>query len=316
MRPTFITAAASVAALLAVAGHAQAQANRTFVSGFGSDANPCSLAAPCRSFAQALTLTNAGGEITVLDPAGYGTVVINKAVSIVNDGVGEAGVTMASAVDAITVSAGSNDVVNLRGLTLVGAGIGNNGVKFTSGFKLRIQNSVIRGFTGNGIASVTSGGSQTGTLSVSDTIVSDNQLNGILIQPSGSQAESEVSLVRVQSIGNGFNGFFFQGASATGTLSAIASDSIASENGLQGFDVRSPANQLALTVTLVNCKASRNLSTGVDTVGPNAKMFLSQTTITGNANGFSADPGTMKSFGNNYIVDTANFGSLTLIAPQ
>jgi hypothetical protein len=54
----------------------------------------------------------------------------------------------------------------------------------------------------------------------------------------------------------------------------------------------------------------------VDTVGPNAKIFLSQTTIIGNANGFSADPGTMKSFGNNYIVDTANFGSLTSVATQ
>jgi len=315
MRPTFITAAAIVAALLTLAGQAQAQANRTFVSGQGSDSNPCSLAAPCRSFAGALAQTNAGGEITILDPAGYGTVTINKAVSIVNDGVGEAGVTAASAVDAITVSAGSNDVVNLRGLTLVGGGIGKNGVNFISGFKLRIQNSVIRGFTGNGINSVTTG-NFTGTLSVSDTIVSDNQLHGILIQPSGSQAESEVLLVRVQSIGNGFDGFFFNGGSATGTLSALATDSIASENGLQGFDVRSPANQLALTVTLVNCKVSRNISTGVDTVGPNAKMFLSQTTIAGNANGFGADPGTMKSFGNNYIVDTANFGSLTSVATQ
>src|SRR5215472_9957449 len=203
MRPTFITAAAIVAALLTLAGQAQAQANRTFVSGQGSDSNPCSLAAPCRSFAGALAQTNAGGEITILDPAGYGTVTINKAVSIVNDGVGEAGVTAASAVDAITVSAGSNDVVNLRGLTLVGGGIGKNGVNFISGFKLRIQNSVIRGFTGNGINSVTTG-NFTGTLSVSDTIVSDNQLHGILIQPSGSQAESEVLLVRVQSIGNGF----------------------------------------------------------------------------------------------------------------
>src|SRR5262249_54412423 len=96
MRPTFITAAATVAALLTVAGQAQAQANRTFVSGQGSDSNPCSLAAPCRSFAGALAQTNAGGEITVLDSAGYGTVTINKSVTITNPGGVEAGVTTTS----------------------------------------------------------------------------------------------------------------------------------------------------------------------------------------------------------------------------
>jgi hypothetical protein len=120
MRRFFIISAASAAALLTAVGTVQAQANRTFVSGHGSDTNPCSLPAPCRSFAQALTQTSAGGEITVLDPAGYGAVTINKAVSIVNDGVGEAGVTVTSGV-AITVNTGANDVVNLRGLTAAGA---------------------------------------------------------------------------------------------------------------------------------------------------------------------------------------------------
>src|SRR5215471_4832902 len=119
-----IAAAITVATLVISGGSAQAQANRTFVSGSGSDANPCSLAAPCRSFAQALTQTNAGGEITILDPAGYGAVTIGKSVSIVNDGVGEAGVTVTSHTDAIDISIGASDVVNLRGLTLVGGGVG------------------------------------------------------------------------------------------------------------------------------------------------------------------------------------------------
>src|SRR5215467_12794391 len=98
-RALFVFAAAAAA----IHGSpAFAQAARTFVSGQGSDANPCSLAAPCRSFAQAITQTNAGGEIAVLDTAGYGTVTINKAISITNqDGV-EAGISTASAVDAIT----------------------------------------------------------------------------------------------------------------------------------------------------------------------------------------------------------------------
>src|SRR5215469_6495095 len=93
-------------------GPAVAQANRTFVSGLGSDSNPCSLAAPCRSFAQAITQTNASGEIVALDSAGYGTVTIAKAISITApDGI-EAGITTSSATIAITISAGPSDIVN------------------------------------------------------------------------------------------------------------------------------------------------------------------------------------------------------------
>src|SRR5215468_6239113 len=132
MRAVFIIAAASAAVLLTAAEPARAQANRTFVSGHGSDSNPCSLAAPCRSFAQAITQTNAGGEIAVLDTAGYGSVTITKSISIVApDGI-EGGITTSSAVDAITVAVGASDTVNLRGLTLVGGGVGNNGIVFNN----------------------------------------------------------------------------------------------------------------------------------------------------------------------------------------
>src|SRR5215813_5880086 len=138
MRTPFIIAAA----LLTVAGQAHAQANRTFVSGSGSDANSCSLAAPCRSFAGAITKTNAGGEIVVLDSAGYGAVTITKSISInAPDGI-EGGVTATSG-DGITVSVGFSDVVTLRGLTLVGVvGAASDGIVFNGQGALNIQNCV------------------------------------------------------------------------------------------------------------------------------------------------------------------------------
>src|SRR5215469_1161281 len=119
--------AATLIATIASSG-AYALSNRTFVSGNGNDSNPCTIAAPCRSFAGALAQTSPGGEIAVLDTAGYGTVTISKAISIVNEEGVEAGVTVTSG-DAITINAGANDVVNLRGLTIVGAG-GANGITF------------------------------------------------------------------------------------------------------------------------------------------------------------------------------------------
>src|SRR5436190_1293971 len=65
---------------------ARAQATRTWVSGVGDDANPCSRTAPCKTFAGAISKTAAGGEIDALDPAGYGGVTITKAITIDSGG--------------------------------------------------------------------------------------------------------------------------------------------------------------------------------------------------------------------------------------
>jgi hypothetical protein len=98
---------------------AQARSPRTFVSGTGSDASAtCSRAAPCRSFAGAFSGTAACGEIVVLDSAGCGPVTIARAVNIVNDGVGTAGIRPDLGGVGITINAGASDVVNLRGLTI------------------------------------------------------------------------------------------------------------------------------------------------------------------------------------------------------
>src|SRR5215472_11351460 len=155
------------AASLISSTDAYALSNRTFVSGSGSDTNPCSLGAPCRSFAGALAQTSPGGEIAVLDTAGYGAVTIGQAVSIVNEEGVEAGITATSG-DAISINAGASDVVNLRGLTIVGAG-GANGITFNSGGALNIQNCVIRGFTANGLNLAPTGSAD---INVSNTIVS------------------------------------------------------------------------------------------------------------------------------------------------
>src|ERR1700744_4109779 len=64
---------------------AHAQATRTWVSGVGDDANPCSRTAPCKTFAGAISKTAAAGEINCLDPGGFGAVTITKSISIVCD---------------------------------------------------------------------------------------------------------------------------------------------------------------------------------------------------------------------------------------
>src|SRR5438270_167366 len=88
--------------MLAFAAMAQAQASRTWVSGVGDDANPCSRTAPCKTFAGAISKTAAGGEINCLDPGGFGTVTITKSITI--DCGGTFGSILASGVNGVNVN--------------------------------------------------------------------------------------------------------------------------------------------------------------------------------------------------------------------
>ncbi len=67
----------------AISNDADAFAQRTFVASSGADTNSCAITQPCRSFASAIALTAAGGEVIVLDSAGYGPVTITQSVSII-----------------------------------------------------------------------------------------------------------------------------------------------------------------------------------------------------------------------------------------
>src|SRR5512133_3385974 len=73
---------ALAALLLAAPSLVLAQATRTWVSGVGDDANPCSRTAPCKTFAGAISKTAVAGEINCLDPGGFGAVSITKSITI------------------------------------------------------------------------------------------------------------------------------------------------------------------------------------------------------------------------------------------
>src|SRR5690348_7701771 len=107
----------------------QAQPARVFVAGEGSDSNACTFSAPCRTFQHAHDSVAPGGEIDVLDPAGYGPVTITKAISI--QGHGFSGISAPTG-NAIAINAGASDRINLRGLLIDGVGTGNSGISCVS----------------------------------------------------------------------------------------------------------------------------------------------------------------------------------------
>src|ERR1043166_4822946 len=155
---------------------AHAQATRTWVSGVGNDANPCSRTAPCKTFAGAISKTAPSGEIDALDPGGYGAVTITKAITI-DGGGGQGASALVNGTSGIVVAAGSNDTVILRNLSINGIATALNGgiksTRFLSGKALHIEHCTISRFTNNGIdIALGSGG---GSVLVLDTI---SQANG------------------------------------------------------------------------------------------------------------------------------------------
>jgi len=208
-------------------GTALAQATRTWVSGVGDDANPCSRTAPCKTFAGAISKTAAGGEIDALDPVGYGAVTITKGITI-DGGGGQVASVLASGTNGIVVQAGPTDVVILRNLRINGIegnGTGGlNGVRYVSGAGLHVENCSIFGFTGDGINVATG---TTGALFVNDTFLTNNG-NGIQIAPTGANVRS--MLVRVRAEGNSGFGFYLHPAASAGAGTVI-DDSTALVNG-------------------------------------------------------------------------------------
>jgi Right handed beta helix region len=302
---------------LALAGSTSlthAQNARSFVSAHGSDAAACTLVAPCRTLAAAFAATNAGGEIDVLDPAGYGSLTINKAISIVNDGVGTAGVIVPSGNlgVGITINAGSNDAVSLRGLSIEGAGVGGTGIIFNSGASLTVENCVIRHMTSNGIYFVSTSAS---ALTVSNSLVADNGSAGIFLNP---HSTATAVFNRVEITNNQTFGIFLSGDSAATSVDATVSESIVSGNGATGLVVSS---QSVPTNLMVFHSVAANNGIGIGAVGSNAAILrLANSAVTGNKQGgwsvISFD-GVIASYGDNYIDGNGqNLGSLTPISKQ
>ncbi|MEA2907899.1 MAG: hypothetical protein QOI12_5286, partial [Alphaproteobacteria bacterium] len=289
-----------VLALSASTGQA-AQVKRAFVSANGSDANDCARLTPCRTLSAAIGNAVAGGEIFVLDPAGYGPVVITKAISIFNDGIGSAGILVPSGANGITINAGPADEINLRGFIIEGAGIGATGIVFNSGKSLTIENSVIRNLTDYGISFLPTAAS---TLNVSNTYIANNGDTGICLLPLGS-APVQAVFNRVELYRNGTSGVIVSAASTTGSVTATAIDSVSAYNGTNGFAVLSGnqgrettrtivpavvAGSAPASLTMLRSLAANN-ATGLFADGPTSVVRTTQSAVVGNTTGWAVSGG-------------------------
>jgi len=179
---------------LALAGPAAAQASRTWVSGVGDDVNPCSRTAPCKTWAGAISKTAAGGEISVLDPGGFGAVTITKSISLNNVYSGEGGIT-AAGTSGIIVNAGANDIINISGLYIEGLTTGLNGISILSAAQVNVQNTTIKDFRNNNVGLGAGINAQPSVnpvvVNITDCVINANGNTtgggaGVLVKPTGT----------------------------------------------------------------------------------------------------------------------------------
>ncbi|HWN98042.1 MAG TPA: right-handed parallel beta-helix repeat-containing protein [Blastocatellia bacterium] len=277
---------ATAVVLLVFTSLANAQATRTWVSGVGDDANPCSRTAPCKTFAGAISKTATDGEISVLDPGGYGAVTITKSITINGDGT-LAGI-LAASVNGIIINAPSTSKVVIRNVSINGAGNGLDAIRFLSGKQLVVDHVNIEGFTGDGIdVALPSTG---GTLFVQDTnIVECNTGIRVSVVAPGF-ATAVLDNVRLEGMVTGMT-------VGTNTFGHISRSSIVS-NTSDGL----LASATNATINVENSEIAFNAN-GVRAGASGATIRIAGNGIYNNTNGVAVIPagGTVASDGNNRV---------------
>jgi len=311
-----ILAAVIASGLAFVATPASAQATRTWVSGVGDDANPCSRTAPCKTFAGAISKTATGGEINCLDPAGFGGLTIIKSISIVCDFT-EGGILSAGAgVNGFIINLpNATDTVFLSGLDFNGAGNAQNGIRIVSGGNVTVQNSVIRNYrASNGLGmSVQPAGVL--VLNVENTTIADNGTGatggGMLIQPTGAGGTARVALTNVRFQNNSNNNLFVNttgNTNTTGLTVEVENSTFAGSGaGIRTLRVGG-TNTAAMMVN--NSLIANNTTVGITADGGQNTIRVGNSTITGNTLGVSpVNGGVINSFGTNRLIGNPTVGA-------
>jgi len=280
-----------IALLLFIASPAFAQATRTWVSGVGDDANPCSRTAPCKTFAGAISKTANGGYINITDPGGFGTVTITKSITIDGDP-GHAGV-LASGVQGVIIN-GAGIRVTLRNLSIEGgptATPGVRGVNVIQAVDVHIEHCIIKDFAMEAVL-FNAGASSFGH--VSDTTVINNAGGGIVV----TSGRVNVSNLHAETNGNG--------VAVNGTATATVRDSYAAANGA-GFAAISAAG----VINLENCVVTHNMFGIFVATGGTARVSNSNISSNINTGLFNAGGSFIVSEQGNTVAGNTTDGTFT-----
>lgn len=284
---------------LAFSSLASAQATRTWVSGVGDDANPCSRTAPCKTWAGAISKTSAGGEIDALDPGGFGALTITKAITL-DGGGGQVASVLVAGTNGINVAAGAADIVTLRNIRLNGLAPNNGspgliGVSIVSAGAVHLENVFIFGFATFGV-DVSASASINVTLQ--DTTITNGSTTG-----GGVSATTSSGIVNVD-ITNSRIHDVRPGLQARNNSVWQVSHSDISDDG-----VAVKAFEAGATVNLTDCQLNNN-TTAVQSIS-GSTIRIMQSSMSQNGTALSPNGGTLLSDGLNNVNGNGSNGSIT-----
>lgn len=285
-----------------------AQATRTWVSGVGDDANPCSRTAPCKTFAGAISKTAARGKINVLDPGGFGAVTITKSITIEAEGA-PAGI-LVSGTNGIIINAAATDSVVLRNLKLEGIGTGLNGIRVLSAGTVLIDGCTIEDFADNLVLVDNTAGAP--KVVVRDSVLRRSGLSafeGLVRVTPGASASADLTIEgsTLFASGNGvlvggLTNFAIRGTTITG----------GSSDGLVLLSSASQRNGILDNVMITDFEG-----TGINVSGATSFVRVTGTSVTGNGGGLDVSSGgQILTFGNNRVSGNGIDGTFTGSIPQ
>jgi hypothetical protein len=289
---SFGAAIAIASALFAFAAPAHAQATRTWVSGVGNDADPCSRTAPCKTFAGAISKTAINGIINCIDSGAYGAVTITKSITIDCHDV-FASILNASQPDQpgtttgviINVGADPKDpwrTVRLRNIDISGAGSGNAGISIMAAAAVILEDLEVTGNVKQGIVD-TRTEALGSALTIKNTVVANNAGAGISV----AAQSNTVVLDNVQSLRNTY------GLALGKNNSAAVARSVFSNNSTAGIEA-DPGAQLVLNSSVVSHNATGITSNGGPVAFADSDIVFNGTAISGATTSF----GNSRIFGN------------------
>jgi hypothetical protein len=309
MRYTFrsklLVAAFIVAASVSLA---HAQATRTWVSGVGDDANPCSRTAPCKTFAGAISKTAEGGEIDVLDPGGFGSVTITKAMTLDGThGSGFGSILNAGNIAGIIINVTGGTFVNTAVVTLrslyfqaasqspSGTGSSSNGINYLKADRVNVFDCH---FENEGNSGIRMALATTGSLFVQDCEFT-NVVTGITATTSSGTALVAANRISVQ---HSTSGVVLSG-NALGMVTESYFGRLIGGSALQA------GNGSTLDISHTKIIANSN---GINAVA-GSTVRVNECEIFDNTNGFTGTASSIQSGGNNKLA--GNTSSVTPTGP-
>jgi hypothetical protein len=301
-KSTFLSAllGALFVAGLAIAP-AHAQATRTWISGVGDDANPCSRTAPCKTFAGAISKTAPGGEIDALDPGGFGALTITKSITL-DGGGGQVASILVSGTNGINISAAATDVIIIRNLRFNGllnsGSPGLVGIQVNTAARVVIEKCDIFGF-GTAALLVATSATSSPLVKFQETTINNNAA-GISVKPTGGTVKIAIERTHVD---NNVNAGLRVDGTAGGAVNAAISDSSISLNGGLGLNVLSGTGNVAVDVQ--RAVIANNGGVGVsssNTNGGTSAVTVGDSMLSNNASAWNiAGTATLASYKNNEV---------------